>query len=94
MHTGGLRLSSSMLLQKLDRETEKSLAAAGQAPRTWIALADRFPEPGEHVLVKMDDGIVEIGYWDSARAGWSHSPFERWGLPVSWSPLPPPHKGE
>jgi hypothetical protein len=56
-------------------------------------LANRFPEPGEHVLVKMDDGIIEIGYWDSARAGWSHSPFERWGVPEFWSPLPPPHKG-
>ena len=77
-----------MLLQKLDRETEKSLLAEGQNQRTWIALESRFPEPGEHVLVKMDDGIIEIGYWDSARAGWSHSPFERWGLPVAWAALP------
>ncbi|RFC41419.1 MAG: hypothetical protein DUW69_002710 [Verrucomicrobia bacterium] len=83
-----------MVLQKLDRATEKALAEASQAPRTWIALAARFPEPGEHVLVKMDDDIIEIGYWDSARAGWSHSPFERWGVPVSWSPLPPPRQGQ
>ena len=77
-----------------DRDAEKARAAALRAPMTWIALSNRFPEPGEHVLVKMDDGVVEIGYWDSARAGWSHSPFERWGVPVSWAALPPPHKAE
>ena len=79
-----------MLLQdKNTREIEKARAAALYKPVKWIELASRFPEPGEHVMVKMDDGVVEIGYWDSARAGWSHSPFERWGQPVAWASLPP-----
>jgi hypothetical protein len=73
---------------KLDPAIEQARATALQASVKWIDLANRFPEPGDHVMVKMDDGIVEIGYWDSARAGWSHSPFERWGLPVAWAALP------
>ena len=79
-----------MLLQsKFDSATEQARVAAFHAPMNWIPLAKRFPEPGEHVLVKMDDGTVEIGHWDSARAGWSHSPFERWGVPEFWAALPP-----
>ena len=82
-----------MLLQgTYQRDTTTARVAAFHAPMNWIALANRYPEPGEHVLVKMDDGIVEIGYWDTARAGWSHSPFERWGVPVSWAALPPSNR--
>jgi len=58
----------------------------------WIPLEKQYPEADEHVLVKMDDGAVEIGYWDATRAGWSHSPFERWGMPVAWAALPPQYK--
>jgi len=79
-----------MLLQanKYHHVSEKVRAAEFNTPMNWVALEKRYPEAGEHVLVKMDDGAVEIGYWDAARAGWSHSPFERWGMPVSWAALP------
>ena len=79
------------LLAKHDSEIEQARATALQSNVKWIDLSNRFPEPGDHVMVKMDDGIVEIGYWDSARAGWSHSPFERWGQPVAWAALPRTH---
>lgn len=82
------------LLGKLDPVIEQARATALQANVKWIDLANRFPEPGEHVMVKMDDGIVEIGYWDSARAGWSHSPFERWGMPLAWAALPRSHSSD
>lgn len=63
-------------------------------PMNWIPLEKQYPQADEHVMVKMDDGAVEIGYWDAARAGWTHSPFERWGVPVAWAALPPQYKGE
>ncbi|MEO6875422.1 MAG: hypothetical protein ABI222_11445 [Opitutaceae bacterium] len=84
-----------MLLQaaKYNPASEKARAAAFNAPINWIALEKRFPAPNEYVLVKMDDETVEIGHWDSARASWSHSPFERWGMPMAWAALPPQHGG-
>jgi hypothetical protein len=82
------------LLGKLESDIEQVRATALQSNVKWIDLANRFPEPGEHVMVKMDDGLVEIGYWDSARAGWSHSPFERWGMPSAWAALPRSHSSD
>jgi hypothetical protein len=79
----------SMGPSEKSRLTHQERIAAIQAVRTWIPLADQFPEAGQHVLVKMDDGLIEIAHWDSARAGWSHSPFERWGRPEFWAPLTP-----
>ena len=63
--------------------------AAVQAVRQWFRLADCFPEAGQHVWVKMEDGFIEIAHWDAARAGWSHSPFQRWGQPEYWAPITP-----
>jgi hypothetical protein len=88
-----MRLIATMLLQgTYQREAGSPRVEAFHAPMKWIELTDRYPAPGEHVMVKMDDGIVEIGYWDTAKAGWSHSPFERWGMPVAWAVIPPPTK--
>ena len=85
-----------MLLQANKYHTVSgSVTAAGFArPTNWIPLEKQYPEADEHVMVKMDDGAVEIGYWDAAKAGWSHSPFERWGVPVAWAKLPPQYRGE
>ena len=58
------------------------------ATRVWISLSGKFPEPGRHVLLKMADGRVESGHWDSALARWTRSPFEKGGIPVAWAPLP------
>jgi hypothetical protein len=69
--------------------TQQQRLAAIQAVRKWIPLDERFPAPGEYVLVKMDDGLIEVAHWDSARASWSHNPFERWGRPEFWAPLTP-----
>jgi hypothetical protein len=78
-----------MLLQDTyDRAKVKARVDAFYASMTWIDLADRYPDPDDHVLVKMDDGSIDAGHWDSARAGWSHSPFERWGVPVAWAAIP------
>ena len=63
--------------------------AAIQAVREWLPLAQSFPAPGQHVWVKMEDGLIEIAHWDSARASWTHSPFERWGRPEFWAPIAP-----
>ena len=59
-----------------------------EAEMQWTNLADRYPDADQPVLVKMDDGSTSSGHWDSARAGWRHSPFLRWGLPVAWAALP------
>lgn len=67
--------------------THKERIAAIQAVRQWIPLIKCYPTPGQHVFVKMDDGLIEIAHWDSARAAWTHSPFERWGHPESWAPV-------
>jgi hypothetical protein len=77
-----------LLQDKTTREIEQACAAALYNPVKWIELANRFPQPGEHVMVKMADGNIEIAYWDSARAGWSHNPFESGGQPVAWAALP------
>ena len=83
-----------MLIQSVpNREAEKARVAAFNTPMNWIPLTVRYPAPEEHVLVKMDDGSVEIGYWDTARSGWSHSPFERWGVPEAWVPIPAMRRG-
>jgi hypothetical protein len=71
------------------RLTHPQRVAAIQAVRKWIPLDEQFPQPGEYVLVKMDDGLIEFAHWDSARASWSHNPFERWGRPEFWAPLTP-----
>jgi hypothetical protein len=67
--------------------TNQERIAALQAVRQWFRLADCFPEPGQRVWVKMDDGLIELAHWDAARAGWSHSPFQRWGQPEYSAPL-------
>jgi hypothetical protein len=77
-----------LLHDKTTREIEQACAAALYEPVQWTALTVGLPEPGEHVMVKKDDGIVEIRYWDSARTSWSQSPFESVGQPVAWAPVP------
>lgn len=67
--------------------TNQERIAAIQAVREWSRLDDGFPPPDQHVWVKMDDGHIEIAHWNAARAGWSHSPFQRWGEPAFWAPL-------
>jgi hypothetical protein len=66
--------------------------ADSYANQDWIAFEKQYPEPDECVLVKMDDGSVTRAQWKAGMASWSHSPFEKWGVPVSWSPLPPLHR--
>jgi hypothetical protein len=79
-----------MLLQGTpDRQKVTAPAASPEAAQKWTNLADRYPEPDQPVLVKMDDGSINNGHWDAARAGWRHSPFLRWGQPVAWAALPP-----
>ena len=78
-----------MLLQdKTAREIEQACAAVLFDPVEWTELANRFPGPGEHVMLKMDDGIVEVSCWNPAKSGWSNSPFESSGRPVAWAPVP------
>jgi hypothetical protein len=77
-----------LLEDKTTREIEQACAAALYDPVQWTELDTRLPNPGEHVMVKKDTGFVEIRYWDSARSGWSRSPFESLGRPVAWATLP------
>ena len=78
-----------MVLQdKSTREIEQACVAALYDPVQWTELTIGLPEPGEHVMVKKDDGIVEIRYWDSMRSSWSQSPFESVGQPVAWAAVP------
>ena len=77
-----------LLLDKSTREIEQACAAALFQPVQWTELTHGLPEPGEHVMVKMDDGIVEIQYWDTAQARWSQNPFASSGQPVAWAPVP------
>jgi hypothetical protein len=77
-----------LLHDKTTREIEAACVAALFDPVQWTELTLGLPEPGEHVMVKKDDGIVEIRYWDSLRSTWSQSPFESPGEPTAWAALP------
>jgi hypothetical protein len=58
----------------------------------WIALSEEYPRNGRRVFVRMSNGSVEMGHWDSVAAKWIYRPFSVGGTPVAWTGLPLPQE--
>lgn len=68
------------------RRDEAELASF-YSSRTWIPLMEKFSRSGRLVLVKMLDGAVALGRWNTDRGEWEHT-SAAWGTPAYWAVLP------
>jgi hypothetical protein len=64
---------------------ELTQIASYRASLQWIPLCERFPDSGEHVLVRLAEGRIEGGEWRAELGRWTHAPSVTWGQPVEWA---------
>jgi hypothetical protein len=69
----------------IDQAKERSRDAILCATKKWHPLIDGFPKSGELVWVRMVDGRVVAGRWNTAARKWEHATGEKWGMPSYWA---------
>ena len=55
----------------------------------WVLLSERYPEPGDLVLVRMANGWEGSGKWGSEDFGWENGPLPKRSKPSAWARIHP-----
>lgn len=90
------------MLKRVARLSDEIERMKGEERQQWIPVAERFPEPGDYVLLSFPDfSVPAIGRYDEDEEGGAffigdetESLVSQYMFVNAWMPLPKPYRAE